>query len=153
MQEQPQARDLWFLDTWVTLRRLSSEGPDGVSIMEIRQPFGGSPPRHVHEDEIFHLLEGRIRFWVGDREFDLEAGQTCVAPKGVPHTFKVISKAGARTLTMVVGNHFETFVRKLSRPAAALALPEPLAPTPEAIQALVAAGTESRITFIAPPAG
>ncbi len=31
MQEQPQARDLWFLDTWVTLRRLSSEGPDGVS--------------------------------------------------------------------------------------------------------------------------
>ncbi|WP_234818672.1 cupin domain-containing protein [Sinorhizobium fredii] len=46
-------------------------------------PYADSPPLHVHrrEDEVFHILEGRMRFHIDGRERIAGAGETVIAPK------------------------------------------------------------------------
>lgn len=40
---------------------------------------------HEHEDEMFLVLEGRLKLEFRDREVWLEKGQLCVVPRGVEH--------------------------------------------------------------------
>jgi len=85
------AEALWFGNTLVKILLSSEHGHDGISIIEHRMPHGDSPPMHVHrnEDEVFHIIEGKMRFQVGQEQIVVGAGETIVAPKGVPHTFRV----------------------------------------------------------------
>ncbi len=48
---------------------------------------GQKHPLHTHAgmDKVYHVLEGRGRFLVADRELEMEAGTMLVAPEGVPH--------------------------------------------------------------------
>ena len=91
---------LWFLNTLHTVRVRHDEGEDGISVMESLAPHGDSPPLHVHqnEDETFHVLEGELRVRAGDADVTIAAGETLLAPKGVPHTYRVESREGARWL-------------------------------------------------------
>ena len=65
------ARELrWFGNTLIAVNLSSSAGADGIAVIEHWMPSGDAPPLHVHhrEDEVFHIIEGEIRFRVGDRE-------------------------------------------------------------------------------------
>jgi quercetin dioxygenase-like cupin family protein len=144
---------LWFLNTLVTVGVGSDEGDDGISVLESLAPRGDSPPLHVHrdEDEVFHILEGELRFRVGDDELRAGPGETLLAPKGVPHTYRVESERGRWLVTTARGD-FERFVRSFSRPAEADELPAPAAPpTPEQAEALAAACREHGIELVGPP--
>jgi mannose-6-phosphate isomerase-like protein (cupin superfamily) len=92
-------------------------------------PRGESPPLHIHhdEDEVFHILEGELRFRVGDDELRAGPGETLLAPKRVPHTHRVESECGGWLVTTTRGD-FERFVRSFSRPAERDELPEPAGP-------------------------
>jgi mannose-6-phosphate isomerase-like protein (cupin superfamily) len=149
----PRHDKLWFLDTLVNIRVSEHDGSNGMSLIEHRAPFAHSPPLHVHrnEDEIFHVLTGELRVRVGDRDVCLRAGETLLAPRGVPHTFAVESQGGATLLTMTSGGDFERLVRSQGRPAARDGLPVSVAPTPEQIQALEAACLANGITLVGPP--
>ena len=48
---------------------------------------GQSHALHTHAgmDKVYHVLRGRGRFLLTDRELDMEAGTMLVAPEGVPH--------------------------------------------------------------------
>lgn len=144
---------LWFLNTRVEIRRPSASSPDRLSVAEHWLPFGDSPPLHVHhrEDEIFHVLEGAVRFRVGDQEALVRGGESIVAPKGVPHTFRVESKAGVRVLVMAPGDDFEGMVREVARPAETHGLPPAAEPTPATIAALAEACERHGITLLGPP--
>lgn len=147
------AENLWFLNGLMKVCRSSHAAPDGVSIIEFRLPHGDSPPTHVHheDDEIFHLIEGRMRVRVGDQEFVLEAGNTMVAPKGIPHTFRVESENGARGLNIVAGPNFENFVREMGRPAVSPSLPPRVTPGPELIGRLTACARRHQMEIVGPP--
>ena len=122
--------------------------------METHASHGDSPPLHVHqtEDEIFHVLEGELRVRPGDAEVRIGAGETILAPKGVPHTYRVESPAGARWLVITRRGDFERFVRALSRPAERPELPAAQGPpTPEQADALAAAAREHGIELVGPP--
>jgi mannose-6-phosphate isomerase-like protein (cupin superfamily) len=90
---------------------------------------GEGPPLHIHtrEDELFHVIEGRFRFWAGDECVSAEAGTTLVLPRGVPHRFENAGDAGGRLLVTVTPGGFENFFLDLEReragtPAAAEAV-------------------------------
>ena len=72
---------------------------------------GSGPARHVHahEDEIFHVLQGRLRIWCDGRTFEAGGGDTAALPRGVPHAFRVISDQPARVLTTMIPGGFEGF--------------------------------------------
>src|SRR4051812_445167 len=132
---------LWFVNTLVSFRVHHDDGEDGVSVMESLGPQGASPPLHVHqtEDEVFHVLEGELRLRAGDTEVRIGSGEAIVAPKGVPHSYRVESQEGARWLTITRRGDFERFVHAVSRPAERPEPPPQGPPTPEQIDALAAA--------------
>jgi quercetin dioxygenase-like cupin family protein len=152
--EATSTEQLWFLDTLHTVRVRHDQGEDGISVMETLAPHGDSPPLHVHqtEDETFHVLEGELRLRAGDTEVRIGAGETLLAPKGVPHTYRVDSREGARWLVITTGGDFERFVRALSRPAERPELPAHQGPpTPEQADALAAAARKHGIELVGPP--
>ena len=147
-------QQLWFLNQLVTVRVRHDEGEDGISVLESLAPHGDSPPLHVHqtEDEIFHVLEGQLRMRAGDADVTIGAGETLLAPKGVPHTYRVESREGARWLVITTRGDFERFVHALSRPAERPELPTPQGPpTPEQADALATAAREHGIELVGPP--
>jgi quercetin dioxygenase-like cupin family protein len=146
-------KQLWFLNSSVTIRVSQSDGQDSVSILDHRVPHGDSPPMHFHrtEDEIFHILEGEFRVKVQDQEHRVGPGAIVLLPKGIPHTYRAESSAGGRFLTVTVRGDFERFVRATSRPAEGPGLPEPVAPSPEAIQVLSTAAAQYGIEIVGPP--
>ena len=148
------AEYLWFLNTLVCIRVSAQQGSDGLSVLEHRAPFGDSPPLHLHrtEDEVFYVLEGEFRFQAAGEERRLGPGESMLAPKGAPHTYRVESEAGARWLTVTSKGDFERFVRAMSRIAERNDLPEPTgAPPPEAVEALSAAARTHGIELVGPP--
>lgn len=144
----------WFLDTLVAIRVPHGAGSDGICVIESVAPYGDSPPLHVHrnEDELFHVLEGEMRLRVGGDEIVAGAGEIHLAPKGVPHTYRVESHDGARWLVTTTGGDFEAMVCTASRPAEHDGLPEPAgAPTPEQQAALAAVCAAHDIDLVGPP--
>lgn len=144
---------LWFLNTRVQIVVPAASGTDGMSVIRHWAPFGDSPPLHVHEteDEVFHVLEGAVRFSVDGEDIDVVAGQTVLAPKGIPHSYVVESEGGAKWLTVTSPGDFEGLVRAASRPATAAGLPEPGHPTPEMKQHLAAICAKHNIRLVGEP--
>ncbi|MCV2863371.1 cupin domain-containing protein [Albidovulum sediminicola] len=129
----PSEAALWFLNTRVRIVVPAASGADGLSVIRHWAPYGDSPPLHVHdtEDEVFHVLEGRVLFSVDGALQEVTAGQTLMAPKGVPHSYVVESPEGAKWLTVTRPGDFEALVRETSRPASGPGLPPAGHPTPE----------------------
>jgi quercetin dioxygenase-like cupin family protein len=129
------------------------DGSDRVSVLEHAARRGDSPPLHLHvnEDEIFHILEGDFRFQIGDEERTGRAGDTVLAPKGMPHTYRVESNTG-RWLTVTTHEQFEAFVRAITRKPDARELP-PIGgpPSQEAIAALTETARRFGIEIVGPP--
>jgi len=145
---------LWFLDTLVTVRVSHEDGEDGMSVLESLAPCGDSPPLHVHrtEDELFHVTHGELWLRVADQDLRVGPGEAILAPKGIPHTYRVESPEGVRWLVITTRGDFERFVRSLSRPAETSALPTPAGPpTPEQAEALAAGARAHHIELIGAP--
>jgi quercetin dioxygenase-like cupin family protein len=145
---------VWFLNTLVTIRVPNRTGADGITIMEHRAPEGDSPPLHVHrnQDEGFVVLEGAIRVNLDGSELVARQESALLVPKGIRHSYKVISPGGARFLTITRGPDFEGLVRFLGRPAERDELPTPSGPpSPEQAAKLAEACAQFGIDLVGPP--
>lgn len=144
--------DFWFLNSRVSVVVARAGNADGISVLRHDAPFGEAPPWHVHhdEDEIFHVVEGEVRFRIGDATVIGRAGETVLAPRAVPHGFRVVSPGGACYLTITRGG-FESVVRAGSRPAAAAGRPPFAVPTPAMQAALAACCAAQGIDLLGPP--
>jgi mannose-6-phosphate isomerase-like protein (cupin superfamily) len=131
----------WFKGALVNIRVSWNAGEDCVSVVEHYMPYGMSPPLHVHrnEDEVFHILEGSLRIQIDGVESIAHAGQTVMAPKGVPHSFRVESAEGALCLTITSGGDLERMIRENGEPADCARMP----PLPEPIPVVSAALAQS----------
>lgn len=92
------------------------------AIWEHRCEPGFGPPRHLHhrEDEIFQVLAGKLLVWCDGETYEAGPGAIAALPRGIPHTFRVISSDPAHMLMTVVPGGFERFfaaVAELSLPA------------------------------------
>jgi mannose-6-phosphate isomerase-like protein (cupin superfamily) len=65
-------------------------------------------PPHIHhrDDEVWYVLEGTLRFRLGDNEVEASAGSAVLGPRGVPHTFWNPSKEPARYMLVMTPNTF-----------------------------------------------
>lgn len=151
--EPGNAPHLWFGNTRIAIRVASGQGTDGLSVIEHWMPYGESPPLHIHrnEDEIFHIISGRMRFRLGGRTLEAGAGETFLAPKGVPHHFRVESPEGAHCLTITRGTDFETMVRAVSRQSGADWLPPLVKPDAATVEGLTVACAANGIDIIGLP--
>ena len=64
----------------------------GIGCVVIRystDKVGEGPNLHVHPyDEVFHIIEGRAEFTVGNKTFEAVAGSLVIGPANVPHAYK-----------------------------------------------------------------
>lgn len=60
----------------------------------------GGPPLHFHYDqeEWFCVMEGEVLFQVGEKRFQLNAGDSALAPRKVPHAFTAVGSVPAKML-------------------------------------------------------
>jgi len=64
-------------------------GTDCVIIRYSTDEIGEGPNLHVHPyDEIFHIIQGRALFTVGERQFEAEARALVIGPANIPHAYK-----------------------------------------------------------------
>jgi quercetin dioxygenase-like cupin family protein len=86
-----------------------------LTVVESTGSRGHSTPRHRHlrATETFVLLEGEMLIEVGDERREAAAGHVAILPRGIPHSFAVISPS-VRYLTLHTPGGFDLFVRDLS---------------------------------------
>jgi quercetin dioxygenase-like cupin family protein len=122
--------DIWFLHNRVRIHISAAQTDGSFALLESTGPAGDQTPLHVHhaDDEGFYVLEGEITLWVGDEQHVLRAGESVLAPRGVPHTVGVGDR-DARWLVTSTPAGFEAFVRAVgsTEPQAALPSPDELA--------------------------
>jgi mannose-6-phosphate isomerase-like protein (cupin superfamily) len=95
-----------------------AETTDGsVTAIENEIPPDQGPPEHVHrgEDEMYFILEGRVRFKAAGRYFDAPAGSFMFIPRGTPHCFRNDGPGPARLLVMFAPAGMERFFEGLAR--------------------------------------
>jgi quercetin dioxygenase-like cupin family protein len=144
---------LWFLDTLVGFPVSHADGGDGISVLTSLARHGDAPPLHAHttEDECFHLLEGELVFLVDGTTRCVRAGETVLAPKGVAHTYRVVSEQASWLVITTCGD-FERFVRAASRPAEYDGLPAPGGvPSDAELEAFAELARTSGIEIVGPP--
>jgi len=149
-QTAQRSAPLWFIDGLAQIHVSGEETEGRYAVLEILSPEGDMPPLHVHheEDEVFHVLDGRVTLFLPGREVPLEAGESFRAPQGIPHTYRVESQT-ARWLVFCAPARFDAFVRAVSEPAAREELPPRGRPVdPERFAAEAA---ERGIELLGPP--
>jgi quercetin dioxygenase-like cupin family protein len=117
--------DLQFLDARARVHVSGARTNDAFALLEIDHTAGDQPPLHVHHtsDETFYVLEGELTLWVGDETHVLRAGESMLAPRGIPHTL-LPGENGSRSLVASTPATFEAFVRAVD--AAGMPGPEEL---------------------------
>jgi quercetin dioxygenase-like cupin family protein len=93
----------------ITVDRKDSGGI--VGMFDATVPAGEGPPIHIHhnEDEVIHVLAGEYQFWLDGAISRAGPGTSMFLPRGVPHTFRIVSKTPGRNVTVLTPGGFETF--------------------------------------------
>jgi quercetin dioxygenase-like cupin family protein len=121
---RPATEPVWFIDNLARVHVDGEASGGALAVVELSGRRGDKPPLHVHhrEDETFYVLDGRLTLHTPDATVALEAGQAFVAPRGVPHVYRVESET-ARWLALCTPAGFDEFVREVGAPAAEDTLP------------------------------
>jgi quercetin dioxygenase-like cupin family protein len=124
-------------------------GPASMAVVERAIDRCEMAPLHVHEEpEGFHVLEGTLLLVAGGVTVRLEAGQSVVAPGGVPHTYRAESDSTRYLAVSFVASVelYEGFLR-----AAALPEPEEESGPHESDRVVTALARGNGITVLGPP--
>jgi quercetin dioxygenase-like cupin family protein len=72
---------------------------------------GDGPPLHTHagEDEAWYVLEGALRFRLGEQDSLAPAGSFVFVPRGTPHCFTNAGEDPARILVLFTPSGMERF--------------------------------------------
>jgi quercetin dioxygenase-like cupin family protein len=78
---------------------------------------GDGPPFHTHadEDESWYVLEGALRFRLGDEIANAPEGSFVFVPRGTPHCFQNIGEEPARIIVMFTPSGMERFFDRFAK--------------------------------------
>ena len=123
---------LWFNGGLGLIKATAAQTEGRYSAVEFRLPEGFASPIHVHsgDDEFFIVLDGEVRFRLGDDIVEGSAGSLVYGPRKVAHGFHVDS-AEARLLLIFGPAGTDGLFREAGTPAEALTLPPAEIPVPD----------------------
>ena len=77
-------------------------------------------PLHVHyaDDEAWYVLEGALRFRIGDEDFEAGPGGAVMAAKGTPHAYGNARKGIPARYLLVMTPRIRALVQALHEPGA-----------------------------------
>lgn len=78
--------------------------------VNVTEPGCGPPPHwHEHEDEWFHVLEGRAEFFKNGEWEEIPAGSSIFMPRGTVHSFRNAGDTPLKQIIHTAPAGFETF--------------------------------------------
>jgi len=94
----------------VTIKLSGEDTDNAFSLLEV-ELTGDGPPQHIHktEDETFYVLEGEVKFVLGEHTSIAKAGTFVYIPRGTRHTFCRVDKNNAKLLATFTPAGFEKF--------------------------------------------
>jgi quercetin dioxygenase-like cupin family protein len=151
--DKQQGRALWHLGALLTFKALGEETNNQFWALEGLADKHMAVPLHAHsrEEEIWYVIEGEIKFYVGDEIRIGTAGSFVYIPRHVPHTFQVLSET-ARWFGIGTPAGLDLWFFETGEPAQALTLPPPASGPPDVaaiVASLLAYGTDT----LGPPPG
>ncbi|MBK5289437.1 MAG: cupin domain-containing protein [Acidimicrobiia bacterium] len=111
----------WFFGGGEHIWKATAEETNGAFLLfEDRIDQGKVTPLHIHpeSDETMIVLEGEILMHLDGVEHRVGAGGVAMAPRGVPHAFKVVGANGVRLLCLHTPGCCQAFYRDASEPTA-----------------------------------
>jgi quercetin dioxygenase-like cupin family protein len=95
----------------MTIKARAETTSGSFSALENVVPPKEGPPLHLHrhEDEMYYVLDGELRFKLAGTLHDAPAGSFVFIPKGTPHCFQNVGDAPARILVMFTPAGMERF--------------------------------------------
>jgi quercetin dioxygenase-like cupin family protein len=97
--------------------KASGERTDGsLTAFENVIAPGEGPPLHTHvsQDEAWYVLEGELRFRLGEELSGAQAGSFVFVPRGVPHCFQNSGSSPARILVLFTPAGMERFFERFA---------------------------------------
>lgn len=106
---------LSFLGSHIRLILTGAETGGAYSLVEQTDGPGVGIPGHYHtrEDEIFHVMEGQMKFTSDGEVYFAGPGTTVNLPRGTQHSFEITEKA--RFLLTIVPAGMEHMFHELSQ--------------------------------------
>ena len=104
--------------TGAEVRLLCEAGKTGGawSVSECDVPENSGPPPHQHPwDEAYYVMDGKVRFKVGEKDVVAEKGDFVYVPGGTVHGFQGADKQTARVLFFDAPAHAGNFFREVAR--------------------------------------
>jgi mannose-6-phosphate isomerase-like protein (cupin superfamily) len=91
-----------FLDASFQVKVSGKDNENRCVIFDTLRPKKIGPPLHLHTDcdEWFFVREGKFKFRTADEILFLEAGDSLLVPRNVPHAFVKTSEGTARLIVM-----------------------------------------------------
>jgi quercetin dioxygenase-like cupin family protein len=140
---------LWFFGMLVLFKATGAETGGKFCLTEQLARRGPATPLHRQpaDDETFFVLEGQLRFYLGEGKPLLAGpGTTVYVPAGAPHAFAVVAET-ARVLNLTTPNH-EAFFRAAGEPAPERVLPPEAPPDMAKVSA---AAAQYGVEILGPP--
>jgi quercetin dioxygenase-like cupin family protein len=109
----------WFAGGGVHIWKVTAEESAGAFFLfEDRMEPTKRTPLHLHpdSDETMIVLSGEILLHLDGTEVRVGSGGVAMAPRGVPHAFRVLDPGGARVLFLHTPGACEAFYRGASDP-------------------------------------
>ena len=148
IKHQPKSNRYYF-DVGIGSLCLSGADTGGAyCVIEASLAPGMGVPRHTHtrEDEAYFVLVGELEVIVGDKVFVLEAGDTLIAPRDIPHQLRNSGVVENHYLVTFSPSGFEGFLLATAVPAPENA-PAPTKPPATAVRNVHELASEYGILF------
>jgi quercetin dioxygenase-like cupin family protein len=99
---------------------------DDFELIDSYVPAGYSPPMHRHDfgTESFFVIDGEVRFVVGDSETVAGPNDFVHVPRSAPHSFQVLGDRPAHVLDIVRPAKLWDFFCECGEPAPELRIPD-----------------------------
>jgi len=98
--------------------KVSQKDTNGdLTIFEYTGNEKGGPPLHIHmhQDEIFFIVQGEYLFQVGEDKHNLKAGDTIFLPRTIPHAFAQLTENGKMFFLFQPSGKMEDFFGELGK--------------------------------------
>jgi quercetin dioxygenase-like cupin family protein len=108
----------WFFGGGVHTWKATEEETNGAFLLvEVEMVLNKVTPMHTHpdSDETLYILSGEILMNMDGVEHQVAAGGITIAPRGVPHAFKVLAE-GTRVLCLHTPGGAQAFYMGASEP-------------------------------------
>jgi len=114
----------WYIGHLMSILLSAKDTGGAFALIHGFEIKGLEPPPHIHtlEDESFYLLDGEINYTAGNELFRARKGNWVFLPKGIQHSFQVVTDQ-AEVLIHLSPGGFENYFIEMSEPAPEMVIP------------------------------